>query len=224
MASASRQTRRVTIEKVDLVTIFWLFLLGSFLGYVIETAFCFVKNGAFESRQGLLVGPLSPVYGIAIVLMTLLFTPILKKNNWVVFMVSAILGGLYEVVCSYVQESLVGSISWHYPSYAWGIFNGRTSLIYMLFWGVLGLLFVRCGYPQVMRLLSRVRASRMTRYTKLFIFLLVINIGLSVVAVRRWTERNSGIEAETKFEQRLDQTFPDEMMKTIYPNMILPKK
>lgn len=224
MASDSRQTRPVTIEKMDWVTVFWLFLLGSFLGYVIETAFCLVKNGIFESRQGLLFGPLSPVYGIAVVLMTLLFTPILQKNKGIIFMASSILGGLYEVVCSYVQESVVGSISWHYPPYALGIFNGRTSVIYMLFWGVLGLLFVRYGYPQVMKVLSRVTASRMTRYTKLLIILLAINIGLSVVAVKRWTERNSGIKAETKFEQRLDQTFPDAMMKTIYPNMMLPKK
>ncbi len=223
MEYINEKTNRIKLEKVDTVTVFWLFMLGSFLGYLIEMIFCFVKNGFFESRQGLLFGPLSPVYGIAVVLMTILFTPILKKNKLTIFLISSVLGGLYEVVCSFVQESVVGSVSWHYPRYALGIFNGRTSLIYMLFWGVLGLAFVRYGYPFVIYLLNRVTASRVTRYTKGLILLLIINIGLSVVAVKRWTERTTGIEPQNRFEQRLDQTFPDTTMKNVYPNMILPK-
>lgn len=218
-----KHTSRITLEKIDMATVFWLFMLGSFMGYLVEMAFCFVKNGFFESRQGLLFGPFSPVYGIAVVLMTILFTPILKKNKLTIFLVSSALGGLYEVICSYVQESVVGSISWYYPQYALGIFNGRTSLIYMLFWGVLGLAFVSYGYPLMIKLLNRVTASRVTRYTTILIVLLAINIGLSVVAVKRWTDRSNGLEPQNKFEQRLDQAFPDSIMKNVYPNMILPK-
>lgn len=223
MEHIGEKRNRVTLEKIDAVTVFWLFMLGSFLGYLIETAFCFVKNGFFESRQGLLYGPLSPVYGIAVVMMTLLFTPILEKSKATIFLTSSLLGGVYEVVCSFVQERVVGSISWHYPPYALGLFNGRTSLIYMLFWGLLGLAFVRYGYPQLITLLARVTHSRMTRYTTLLMVLLLINIGLSIAAVKRWTERLHGVEPQNRFEQRLDQTYPNRVMKSVYPNMTLPK-
>lgn len=38
--------------------LFWIFILGSFFGYVVETIYAFIKSGGhFVIRQGLLYGP-----------------------------------------------------------------------------------------------------------------------------------------------------------------------
>lgn len=56
------------MEKKDvikkLIIVLWLFVIGSFIGYVVEMCVGFVQNGYFESRQGLIYGPFTPVYGV----------------------------------------------------------------------------------------------------------------------------------------------------------------
>jgi len=83
----------------------------------------------------MLYGPFSQIYGFGAVIMVLLLTPLsLKGKSWL-FCGSAVVGGLFEVVCSLVQEAFFGSVSWQYSGQAFSLFGGRTSLIYMFFWG-----------------------------------------------------------------------------------------
>ena len=43
--------------------LFWVFLIGCFLGVIIELIWCAVLYQKFESRAGLIYGPFNPVYG-----------------------------------------------------------------------------------------------------------------------------------------------------------------
>ena len=53
--------------------IFLIFILGSILGYLYETILVFFQTGHYESRQGLIYGPLTPVYGLGGVVYYLFF-------------------------------------------------------------------------------------------------------------------------------------------------------
>ena len=53
------------------------------------------------------------------------------------------------------------------------------------------------------------------------IVFMVLNAGISSLAMTRYTQRSAGIPAETALEQRLDERFPDARMERIYPNAIL---
>lgn len=48
----------------ELAVIFWLFVIGSIVGYIYEMIVVLVQKGCFESRQGLIYGPFTPIYGI----------------------------------------------------------------------------------------------------------------------------------------------------------------
>ena len=48
----------------EVIIIFWLFVIGSLVGYILEMIVGLVQTGHFESRQGLIYGPFTPVYGI----------------------------------------------------------------------------------------------------------------------------------------------------------------
>ena len=50
------------------IKIFWIFVIGSLLGYIYEIIITYFKLGHFENRQGLIYGPFIPVYGIYIIL------------------------------------------------------------------------------------------------------------------------------------------------------------
>ena len=63
------------------VKLFWVFLIGSIIGYVLEMIVGLVQNGHFVSRQGLLIGPFIQVYGLGLVTYYLVISKIKNKNN-----------------------------------------------------------------------------------------------------------------------------------------------
>lgn len=44
--------------------LFWVFFIGCFAGVVLETIYCLIQRGHYESRVGLIYGPFNLVYGI----------------------------------------------------------------------------------------------------------------------------------------------------------------
>lgn len=137
---------------------FWIVVIGGVIGYIVETIYCLLKNGVFESRQGLLYAPFSQIYGLGALLLVLATLPVKDKGNKWIFGVCAIGGGLFEFVCSWVQEYFLGVQSWDYPAFALSL-AGRTSIIYMVFWGALGVFFTRCIYPKISIFIDRVLNS-----------------------------------------------------------------
>lgn len=68
-------------NEINFYKLIWLFMIGSVSGYVVEMLWCYIRNGYFESRQGLLYGPFSPVYGIGCVIFTILLYKFFKCDG-----------------------------------------------------------------------------------------------------------------------------------------------
>ena len=60
----------------ELTKIFFIFMIGSLIGYIVEMIVALVQNGHLESRQGVLYGPFTPVYGIGIIVFYLFFNKV----------------------------------------------------------------------------------------------------------------------------------------------------
>ena len=88
----------------EIVKIFIIFMIGSIIGYIVEMIVALVQNGHFVSRQGLIYGPFTPVYGIGILVYYIFFSIMKNRNKGIVFISSMILGGITEYLCSYIQE------------------------------------------------------------------------------------------------------------------------
>ena len=125
----------------ELVVLFWLFIVGSIVGYLFEMIVVLFQKGHFEVRQGLIYGPFIPVYGIGAVVYYLIINNVKIKNKKRIFFITAILGGITEYICSFVQEKVFGTISWDY-SYLIFNLNGRTSLLHCTYWGIAGILYI----------------------------------------------------------------------------------
>lgn len=198
--------------------LFWVFVIGCFMGYIIEVAFTFARTGKFETRQGLIYGPLAPVYGLG----TLTFYLILPrfKNVWQVFLASSILGGVTEYLCSYFQEKLFGTVSWDYSDQFLN-FNGRTSILYCIVWGVLGIVFIKLIYPYFEKIFDKVLYKIGTKIITAFaIVFMIFNISISSLAAQREYERREHIEADSEIDYFLDEHYPDEILDKVYINRI----
>ena len=65
----------------EIIIVFWLFIIGSTLGYICETIVGLLQDGVLASRKGLIYGPFTPVYGLGIVIYYLVLSNINTKNK-----------------------------------------------------------------------------------------------------------------------------------------------
>lgn len=200
-----------------IVKIFWIFIIGSVLGYAIEMIVGLVQNGHFVSRQGLLIGPFIQVYGIGLVVYYLVISKIKNKNNIKIFIISMILGGLIEYLFSFFQEKLFGTISWDYRNLPLNI-NGRTSLLHCIYWGFGGILFVKYILPHLDKLDIAYKKNYFKVITILLITFITFDIVISSLAGIRHLERRKNIQPEGKIDIFLDNYYPDSKLKEIYSN------
>ena len=91
--------------------------------------------------------------------------------------------------------------------------------MYSVFWGVLGLVWVKDIYPVVSRKLERVPKKLGRSLTVIFTVFMAANIIFSAGAVYRQYERVNGIPAENPVQSFYDRAYPDQVMKIIYPHM-----
>lgn len=201
----------------ELIILFWLFILGSIIGYIFEMIVVLFQKGYFESRQGLIYGPFTPVYGIGMVVYYLILNSINTQNKMEVFFVTMLLGGITEYLCSFVQEKAFGTISWDY-SYLRFHLNGRTSLLHCTYWGIAGVLYKICIVPKIEQWRKLIDRKSLQIITSFVLIFMIFNITISCVAAERQTERKRNIEPKDKLDVFLDEYYPDEIMDKIFAN------
>ena len=218
---ALKQARPST--KLTPYKIFWVFIIACVAGYFIEMLFELVHTGQFASRQGLLYGPFNQVYGIGAVLMALFLHRIPLKHVVWIFIVSALVGGGFEALASLRQQAVFGSVSWDYSAQPLSILGGRTSLRYMVYWGLLGVVFMKILFPLLMRIVDWIPRKPGKILAMLLAVFFVFNVAISAASVYRWSERVAGIPAKNAVAVFLDKHYPDSRMQTVYPNMTFKK-
>ena len=200
-----------------LTKIFWIFLIGSIIGYGIEMIVGLVQNGHFVSRQGLLFGPFIQVYGVGLVAYYLVISNIKKKSYIKIFFITMLLGGIVEYLFSYFQETWFGTISWDYSNLLFNI-HGRTSLLHCLYWGIGGVLFVRFILPLIRNLNEWCKNTNFRFVTAFLVLFITFDIVMSGMAGSRQLERKNNIAANGYIDNFFDEYYPDEKLEQIYSN------
>ena len=195
----------------------WLFVIGAFLGDVVETLFCRVTAGVWMSRSSLVWGPFSVVWGLALVLATVLLRNSAEKSDSAIFAFGVFMGGAYEYVCSAVGERLFGVIFWDYSGFKFNI-AGRVNLLYCFFWGIAAVVWLRKGYPLVARMMNALKRHIKPWMTVLLAVFMAVNMTLSGLALARYDSRTSGIPAQNSVDVFLDAHFDNARMEKVYPN------
>lgn len=202
---------------------FWIFLIGCVTGVIVETLWCLCTTHHIESRTALVIGPFNPVYGFGAVLMTLIYILLKDKNNFIIFIACMIFGGIFESLCSLIQEYLFGTVSWYYDADSLGILGKRTSIVYCIFWGILGIVWIRYLYPKLQKSIEKIPNKTGIILTWILTVFLVFDICLSSAAVYRQRERRNDIPANNEIRIFLDKRYNDDILKKIYPNMTVIK-
>lgn len=206
------------VNKFDkFIKVFIIFMIGSVIGYVVEMIVALVQNGYIESRQGLLYGPFTPVYGIGIIVYYIFFNKIKTRDKKIVFLLSMLIGGITEYLCSFIQEKVFGTISWDYSEWLFNI-NGRTTLIHCTYWGIAGLLYVSYIEPLIPKIENAIRNNHVRVITSCLVICMVLNITISTMAALRQKERIEDVPASGTLDMFLDKNYPNEYMDQVFAN------
>lgn len=199
--------------------LFLILFIGSFAGVIIELLWCFIRHGYFESRSGLVYGPFNLVYGLGALCLTLTLYRYRNRSAMYSFIGGFITGSVVEYLCSYFQEMLFGSTSWDYSRLPFNL-NGRICLLYSIFWGFLGILWIKSVYPRLATYTLKIPNNIGKTLVWVLLVFMVFNSIVSGLAVFRWSERIEGKPASNALERLMDERFPDERLEKIYPNLV----
>ena len=199
--------------------IFWLFLIGSFLGDITETIFCRVTAGVWMSRSSVVWGPFSIVWGLAIAVITILLYRYQNKPDRTIFFAGTLLGGVYEYVCSVFTEIVFGKVFWDYSEFRFNL-GGRINLLYCFFWGIAAVVWLKICYPIISGWIEKIPIKAGKILSWILIVFMCCNVLVSSMALIRSTQRKDDIPAEYQWQKIMDERFDDERMEKIYPNAI----
>lgn len=199
--------------------LFWLFLIGAFLGDVVETIFCRLTAGVWMSRSSLVWGPFSIVWGLAIAAATALLYKDREKPDRHLFVIGTVLGGAYEYICSVFTELVFGKVFWDYSKIPFNL-GGRINLLYCFFWGIAAVIWIKNLYPLFSGWIEKIPVLWGYVMTWILIAFMAVNIAVSSMALIRYDRRAEGRSPRNAVEQLIDERFNDTRMEKIYPNAL----
>lgn len=153
-----------------------LFFIFSIIGYILETLIFFLINKNYNSS--VLYGPWTPIYGIAVLLMIVVYIFIKKfkfsnkKEKVVYFFTITFVLTLLEGSAGYIIELTQKKVYWNYDNFIFNIGHYMTLEI-SLIWGILAYFSVYYLIPKSKKFINKI--------PKLITFVLIILIILDCI-------------------------------------------
>lgn len=204
-------------EKITFHDIFYIFLFGCLFGWIVEGIWSYLKRGILLNHSALVLGPFNVVYGVSAIVLTLCLYRLKDKKYIQVFGISFAVGTILEYAMSFLMEKTLGFVAWNYSKKPFNI-NGRVCLTYSIFWGILGLIWIKLIYPRVKKIIDKFNKRISNKFMIAMIVFLIFNTLLTFAAVERGKEFEQGIPPSNKFERILDKYFGVEYLNNMYNN------
>lgn len=163
-----------------------LFFIYAFLGWCIEVIYCGLSEGHFINR-GFLNGPVCPIYGVGGVLVVLCLTPI-SGNIWALFIGSAILTSILELVTGFALDKIFHARWWDYTDVPFNL-GGYICLKYSIYWGLVCIALMRGIHPTIMKLISIVPSGVGIIILCVLSAVFIADLVITVVAITKLTKR-----------------------------------
>lgn len=119
------------------------FIIYSFIGWIIEELYSFAITKKFK-KDGFLIGPFKPMYGIAVTLLVLC-NEILGIDGISLILLCFLIPTTVEYISGYMLKHVFNKVYWDYSNFKYNI-HGFVTLRFSLYWTLLS--FVGIYYFQ----------------------------------------------------------------------------
>lgn len=203
---------------LNFFNLFWIFVVCSILGLAIETVFHLAIYHAYQDRAGLLYGPFSPIYGFGGLFMTVALNRFHDKPIPVIFLISALIGGAFEFTVSWIMQSAFGIVAWDYSGTFLSI-DGRTNFMFMCFWGILGVTWVKFLLPILLWMINKIPWKLRYALTVVCFVFMVVDVVLTVQTIDCWYLREAGHAPNTPLEEFFNKHYDNAYMEHRFQTM-----
>lgn len=220
--------------KLNYFNLFWVFFVCSVLGLILEEVWhmVVVERGVYQDRAGMLFGPFSPIYGFGAVLMTMALNRFYKKNPLIIFLVSALIGGAFEVFVGWFMQTSFGVVSWSYshirlfgmPDPIAVLTGGRTCTPFACMWGLGGLIWIKVLLPRLLKLINMIPWKRRYSATVILTAVMLIDGVMTLQSLDYWYQRVNGTVRNIPVAQFYDKHFDNEYMENRFQSMTMSPK
>ena len=220
--------------KLNYFNLFWVFFVCSVLGLILEEVWhmVVVDPGFYQDRAGMLFGPFSPIYGFGAVLMTMALNRFYKKNPLIIFLVSALIGGAFEVFVGWFMQTSFGVVSWSYshirlfgmPDPIAVLTGGRTCTPFACMWGLGGLIWIKVLLPRLLKLINMIPWKRRYSATVILTAVMLIDGVMTLQSLDYWYQRVNGTVRNIPVAQFYDKHFDNEYMENRFQSMTMSPK
>lgn len=154
-----------------------LFLIYSFIGWIIEVIFHFIKKKRFVNR-GFLKGPACPIYGTGAMLVILTVEPL--RDNLLLFSLGAFLvPTLLELIVGIALHTIFKARWWNYSNRKYQ-YKGYVSLLFSSLWGAFVFVFIWFFHPGIRSVLMAYPEGEVRIATVMAISLFAIDVVFTV--------------------------------------------
>ena len=165
-----------TVTKIG--NYFFIFLIGSFAGYIYEFLFYLLVDHKLVN-SGFLYGPYIPVYGTGAILMLLLLKRF-KEHPLVVFLLAMLVTGVLEYITGAFMYELYHRRWWDYTGLFLNI-DGYVCLRSVFTFGIGGLLLIYIIDPIICMISTKYNSNKYLMVASSGILIMVLDLTLTLI-------------------------------------------
>ena len=195
-------------------TVFWLFVIGSVLGVLMEGIWTLIGDGHWESHVITIWGPFCIIYGFGFAGCYVGTILMQDKSAFTRFLVFAIGGAIVEFICGFVIMRFCGMRAWDYSDKFLNIL-GLTDLNMSILWGAIGLAFGKL-VPYIDKAFDKLTGKFWHRALIVFSIFMAVNLLWTARVVSRWAYRHWNEPPATAISRIIDRKYPDEYLSNRY--------
>ena len=124
----------------------FIFILYSFIGWIIEELYSFTVTKKFK-KEGFLIGPFKPMYGIASTIL-ILYNQILHIDGIPLIILCFLIPTTVEYISGSMLKHIFNKVYWDYSNLKYNI-HGFVTLKFSLYWTLLSFLGIYFLQPVV---------------------------------------------------------------------------
>lgn len=213
-----------------------MFFIYSFFGWIMESVRVSISEKKLVDR-GFLIGPVLPIYGWGVVLVTILLKRYLD-DIIVTFVMSVVICGFLEYFTSLIMEKIFKARWWDYSNRKFNI-NGRVCLENLALFGIACCLIVYLvnpivyafidWLPNIVKHISIIVFGAMYIADSIISSVIIFNLKKVSTEVRDNTREISAkvkniIHSKSRFHRRLVNAFPNIKEKVDYTKWTIRSK
>ena len=205
------------MRKLKFYDYFYMFLIGSIFGWILEGIGSIVIDHMLLNHSALVIGPFNVIYGVGACVLTAALLKFKDKNLLILFLIGFVGGSIVEYFMSWGMELVLGFTAWNYSKFFLNI-NGRICLAYSCIWGVLSIVWIKYLYPLMQKLIDKINpkiGQKLIVYISIF---LAFDVMFTAQCIIRAKACDKGIAPQNGYERFLDNTFNSAYLKNMFSN------